>query len=165
MKESLYTLTNEFNEMLAQLEEMEIDPEVLKDTLDSLQAPIEEKVENIIKYSRSLLALADAKKLEAKKLSDSASKDLKKAEMLNKYLEENLRKANIKTLQAGIFSLGWRKGSEVVEIDESKLPENYWKVEEVRKPMSKPDLKLRLKSGVEIPGVSLIRKEDTLVVK
>jgi hypothetical protein len=145
------------------MEENEMDDQTAADTLEALQMPLETKVENIVKYMKSLEALADAKKLEAKRLSESASADLKKAEWFKNYMADNLKKAGITKLQAGVFSLGWRKGSEVVQVDETKLPENYWKVK--REPMSKTDLKVRLKSGVEIPGVSLVRKEDTLVVK
>jgi hypothetical protein len=104
MSNSLYNLTNDFASVVNHLEEMELDSEVLQDTLDSLQAPIEEKVENIVKYMKSLEALADAKKLEAKRLSDSASSDLKKVEWFKNYMADNLKKANITKLQAGIFT-------------------------------------------------------------
>ena len=77
----------------------------------------------------------------------------------------NLIHAGIKKIDAGLFKIGFLKGREVVEVDESKLPDNYWKVEEVRKPMSKTDVKVRLKSGVEIDGVKLTREPDTLQIK
>ena len=166
---NLYTLTNEFNEMASQLEEMELDPEVFQDTLDSLQAPIEEKIENIVKYMKSLEALADAKKLEAKKLSDSASSDLKKAEFFKNYMADNLKKANINTIQAGVFQLKFKKGSEVVLVDETKTPSfaeapNLYLYQEP-KLISKPDLKKLIQSGKEIQGVKIVRNPDALVVK
>jgi hypothetical protein len=136
-----------------------------------MQAPIEEKVENIVKYMKSLEALVDAKKLEAKRLSESASADLKKVEWFKNYMADNLKKAGITKLQAGVFSLGWRKGSEVVQVDESKLPtfEEYPAiyVEQEPKLLGKTDLKKMLKSygGQEIPGVSIVRNEDTLTIK
>jgi cell division septum initiation protein DivIVA len=161
---NLYQLTNDFMEIVNQLEEMELDSEVLQDTLDSLQAPIEEKVENIVKYMKSLEALADAKKLEAKRLSDSASSDLKKVEWFKNYMADNLKKANITKLQAGIFSLGWRKGTEVVQVDVNKLPMEYHKQTYV--PMTKTELKYLIKEeGKEIPGVSIVRNEDSLTIK
>ena len=161
---TLYTLTNEFLAVTKQLEELDLDPEAVKDTLDSLQAPIEEKVENIVKYIRSLEALAEAKKAEAKRLQESAATDLRRIEWLKEYTADNLRQANIQKLQAGLFSLGFRKGSEVVEIDETILPKEYF-VHPEPKPMGKADLKKLLKEGFEIPGVSLVRKDDTLQIK
>jgi FKBP-type peptidyl-prolyl cis-trans isomerase len=163
---NLYTLTNEFMEIVKYMEDLELDPEVLQDTLDSMKAPIEEKVENMVKYMKSLEALADAKKLEAKRLSESASADLKKAEFFKNYMADNLNKAGIKKLQAGVFSLAFKTGSEITVVDESKLPEEYWAVQDpVLKPIGKPQLKKLLQSGIEIPGVSLVRNPDSLVVK
>jgi hypothetical protein len=161
---SLYTLTNEFMEIVNQLEEYELDHETFNSTLDSLQAPIEEKVENIVKYMKSLEALADAKKLEAKRLSESASADLKKAEYFKNYMTDNLKKAGINKLQAGVFTLGWRKGSEVVKVDETKLPSTCW-IAQPDKPMNKTELKTLVKEMGEIPGVTLVRNPDSLVVK
>lgn len=161
---NLFELTSEFKQTVSRLEEMDLDHEVFQDTMDALQAPIEEKVENIVKYMKSLEALADAKKREAKRLSDSASADLKKVEWFKNYMADNLNKAGIKKLQAGVFALSFRKGSEVVEVDENKLPLDYY-VPQEPKPMSKTELKKMLKDGMEIPGVKIVRKEDTLTIK
>lgn len=161
---SLYVMTQEFIEIADQLEEMELDAETIKDTLDSVQAPLEQKVENIVKYMRSLEALSAARKEEAKKLTELAGKDLKKAECLKKYMTDNLKNANIKELQAGIFSLKFKKGTESTVINESELPEQYW-IPQEPKPMSKTELKKLLKEGQEIPGVSLVRGEESLVIK
>ena len=98
MSHSLYTLTNEFSGIVAELEEYDLDPEVFQSTLDSLTLPIEQKVENIIKYMKSLESLAEAKKAEAKRLSESAASDLKKAEWFKAYMADNLTKAGIKNL-------------------------------------------------------------------
>jgi hypothetical protein len=166
---SLYQLTNDFLAIVGQLEEYDLDPEVFQSTLDSLQAPIEQKVENIVKYMKSLEALAEAKKVEAKRLSESAASDLKKVEFFKNYMADNLKKAGINKLQAGVFSLGWRKGSEVVQVDESKIPpyEFYSHLYTVQKPqfLGKTELKKLIKEGQEIPGVSLVRNPDSLVVK
>jgi hypothetical protein len=175
MSNSLYNLTNDFAAVVNHLEEMELDSDVLQDTLDSLQAPIEEKVENIVKYMKSLEALADAKKLEAKRLSDSASSDLKKVEWFKNYMADNLKKANITKLQAGIFSLGWRKGTEVVKVNEEEVPTSVQTIAKhfnLREPqpdkvISKTELKKILKENpeIKIPGVSIVRNPDSLVVK
>ena len=52
----------------------------------------------------------------------------------------------------------------MVEVDESILPEEYF-VPQPSKPIGKPELKKAIKSGKVIPGVKLVRKEDTLQIK
>jgi hypothetical protein len=180
MSNSLYNLTNEFiaamdniNDLIE--EGMDISERAYADTLEMLQMPLEEKAENIVKYMKSLEALADAKKLEAKRLSEAASKDLKKAESLKAYMADNLKKANITKLQAGIFSLGWRKGTEVVKVNEEEVPTSVQTIAKhfnLREPqpdkvISKTELKKILKENpeIKIPGVSIVRNPDSLVVK
>jgi hypothetical protein len=164
MMGSLYELTTQFLQFKNWLEENDLDDQAAMDTLEALQMPLEEKVENIVKYMRTLEALADAKKLEAKRLSESASADLKKVEWFKSYMADNLKKAGITKLQAGVFALGFRKGSEVIQVDETLLPDEYWI--DVPTPLGKKELKDRVKlNGETIPGVSIIRKPDSLVVK
>lgn len=171
MMGSLYEITQEFMEFQKQLEDMDLDDQTFSDTLDSAMWSIEIKAENIIKHMKTLEALADAKKLEAKRLSDSASSDLKKVEFFKNYLADNLKKANISKLQAGVFSLGFQKGREVVKIDEERIPHTITingTVNQIAKYETKFDkvlVKKLLKEVNEIPGVSLVRNPDSLVVK
>jgi hypothetical protein len=166
---SLYDLSIEFLQVAQALEEMDLDQETIEDTLESFQGSIEEKAENIIKYTKNLEAMAEARKAEAKRLNELVAKDTKKAERLLNYLDESLRMIGKKKLTAGIFEVGYRKGVEVVKVDESRLPlfverpDLYIPVEP--KPIGKPELKKMLKEGAEIPGVTLERNPDKLVVK
>jgi hypothetical protein len=164
MSNTLYEMSNQILEIKSQLEAAGAEPELINDTLDSLIMPIEQKAENIIKLTKEWEAIAEAKKAEAKRLSESAAADLKRAENLKAYLQYNLQAMHINKLQAGVFSLGFKKGSEVVEINEKELPKQYF-VPQPPKPIGKPELKKLVKAGEEIPGVSLVRKPDSLVVK
>lgn len=161
---NLYDLTNEFLELANQLEEMELDEQLVKDTLDGATISLEEKAENIIKYAKNLQAAAEARENEAKRLTTLAKADLKKSQSLLNYLDQNLKMLNKSKLTAGIFEVKYRKGLEVVEVDEVKLPKQYF-VPQPPKPMGKTELKKLVKEGQTIEGVTLVRKPDTLVVK
>jgi hypothetical protein len=162
---NLYTLAIEFLEAANQLENMDLENDVVADTLEALQMPLEVKAENTIKYIKNLEAMAQARKDEAKRLTEQAAKDLKKAERLTNYLDDALKMLNQKQLTAGIFQLSFKKGSEVVQVDETQLPKEFWKVETVEKPFDKPTLKKYLKEGLEIPGVKVVRNPEKLVIK
>jgi hypothetical protein len=163
---SIYSLTQDFLAVQSQLEERDLDAKTVADTLETLQIPIEDKAENIIKWAKNLQAMSEVRKNEAKRLTELASKDEKKAERLLGYLDEALKLINKKNLTAGVFEVWYRKGSEVIEIDPLRLPQEYWIIPEPKpQPFDKPKLKKLVKSGVNIPGVSLVRKEDTLQIK
>jgi hypothetical protein len=159
----LYEEAALFREARLQIEEMDLDPIMVKDTLDSIQAPLAEKVENIVKFMKNLEADEVAYKAEADRLKEKADSTKKKREWLKAYLDENLKVAGISELKAGVFNIKYRKGSEAVQVDESVLPEDYWIP--AYKPLSKTDLKKMVKEGKEIPGVSIVRNPDSLVIK
>lgn len=162
---SLYELTQDFLMVAQQLEEMDLDEETIQDTLESLKQPIEKKAENIIKFVKNIEAMAAARETEAKRLKEAAASDLKKAEKLIRYLDETLQQLDINNLTAGPFQLKYKQGSEIVEIDEVLLPKEFWIVEEVKKPLPKPELKKLIKAGRFIPGANIIRNSDKLVIK
>ena len=166
---SLYDLSKQFTKALEDIdylieEGFDVSDDAYADTIEALQMPIEQKVENTIKYIKSIEALAEARKLEAKRLKEIADAELKKADRLKNYISDGLKTAGITNIQAGIFKVSFKKGSEVTVIDEAKLPEWAF-VPQEPKPMSKTDLKAMIKNGAEIPGVSLVRNPDSMVVK
>ena len=163
---SLYSLTTEFLQVANQLEEMELDQETISDTLESLQLPLEDKAENIIKYAKNIQAMAEARKNESKRLAELARADEKRAERILSYLDDSMKMMGKKKLTAGVFQVGYRKGVEVVEVDTERLPPEYWILPEVKpQPIGKPELKKIIKEGKEIDGVRLVRKPDSLTVK
>lgn len=161
---SLYVYTQEFLEVMAQMNEMDLTAETVRDTLESYEAHISEKAENIIKYSDELKAEAEMLKAQAKKFSEAAAKKLKKADDLVAYLDENLKKMGIKELQAGMFKLSYRAPSKVTLVDEALLPKKYF-IKQDPKPMSKPELKKLVEAGTKIPGVSIVDGVSNLQVK
>jgi len=164
MMKSLYQYTNDFLAVKAELDELDLDSETYADTLEQYEADIADKAENIIKYRNELLGLAELQKEEAKNLVEAAKAKEAKAASLVKYLDETMKAIEAKELQAGVYKLDYRKGSEVVEVDEDKLPKKYF-IPQPSKPMSKPELKKLLKEGKEIEGVCLKRNPDSLQIK
>lgn len=161
---SLYGYTQEFLAIKEQMEQMELGAETVRDTLESYEANISEKAENIIKYSDELKAEAEMLKAQAKRFSEAATMKQKKADDLLSYLDENLRKMDIKELQAGMFKLSYRKPSKVTLVDVDLLPKEYFIAQEP-KPMGKTELKKLVEAGEKIPGVSIVNGSSNLQVK
>lgn len=165
MTQTLYHYTNDFLEVKAKLDEL-YDPEdeVYIDTLEYYEDNIATKAENIIKYREELLGLAELQKAEAKRLAESAKAKENRAEALLEYLDSSLKAMELDSLQAGLYKLNYRKGREIVEVDEDSLPDEYW-IEQPKKPMSKPELKKLIEGGLEVKGVCIKRNPDSLQIK
>lgn len=162
--QSLYYYTKEFLEVKAELDMLDLDDETYQDTLESYEGNIAEKMENIIKYQKELLGLAAIQKEAAKELTEASKAKEAKAESLVKYMDQTMKAIGSKSIQAGPYHLGYKKGSESTVVDEALLPKKYW-VAQPKKPMSKPELKKLIQSGTKIKGVQLVRAEDSLVIK
>lgn len=164
MGQSLYHYTAEFLEVKAGLEALDLNAEDFSDVLESYEDNIAAKMENVIKYQKELLALASVQVAEAKLLTEAAKAKEVKAEALRVYMDQTMKAIGSTSLQAGAYSLGYKKGSESTVVDESSLPKEYW-VKQPDKPMGKPELKKLIKAGTKIEGVQLVRAPDSLVIK
>ncbi len=155
----------EIAQQYAIIKDMDLDEEVLQNTLEALQGTLEEKADNITKIMKELELTAEAKKSEAKRLQESAQADLKKVERLKDYLHHNLSLAGVKKLNTGTFNISIMKGREAVKVDLEKLPSEYW-ITPDPVPISKTELKKIMKEQeINIDGVEIIRNPDTLQIK
>ena len=69
---SLYELTANYETILNLLYDEETDEQMILDTLESIEGDIEEKADGYAKIIKELEARRDARKAEAKRLTDSA---------------------------------------------------------------------------------------------
>ena len=70
MNISLYELAAEFRETAATLADMDLPPEVVADTLESIRLPIEQKAGQVAAFIRNLEATADQIKAAEKQMAD-----------------------------------------------------------------------------------------------
>lgn len=160
---TLYQITDTIRQLQDYIESGEVDEEVIRDTLESWEGELEQKLENTYKYVKTLEAHAKAKEDEAKRLKEEAQRDKNHAEKLMKGMEMYLDMIGKREVKTPLFTFKFYKGREVVDIDESKLPDDYWQT--YRKPISKTELKKLIESGKEIEGVQIVRNPDYLKVR
>jgi len=157
----LYQLTDDYRRALAALEDSDHDPEVIRDTLDGMLAPIEEKAANVAAYVLNIEAEAEAvEKAEAKLKARRLALE-KRAAWLRDYLKANMEACGIQeiTAQDKTFRIRLRQNPEAVELDDSlpELPEHFWRIKTIREP-DKPAILAALKAGQNVPGARLVRR-------
>lgn len=157
----LYQMSEEMLRIQAQLEEMDLDDKTMADTMNSISSDLglPEKVEGSVKMMKSFEAEAKALKEEAKRLTDRAKASENKAKWLKEYLASNLTVAGVKSLDAGIFKVGFRKTPPSVQIDEGATVPDAFLVPQDPK-VDKTNLKKWLKDGNEVEGISLVSGES-----
>ena len=151
---NLYELSVAFQEV----QNMDLDPEVMQDTLDSIEDAIENKAENIAKLIRNLESDVTAYKEEEDRLKTKRQATENKVKWLKTYLEDNMKLTGKTKFKSGMFNFSIQKNPASVNItDEKAIPEEFL----IQQPpkVDKTSLKDILKRGIEVPGAELKQTE------
>ena len=151
---NLYELSQNF---LA-VQDMDLEPETLKDTLDSIEDAIEDKAENIAKWIRNLEADKKAFEEEEKRFKDKKQAADNRIKSLKQYLEDNMRLIGKTKFKAGVFSFAIQNNQPSVEVfDEALIPKQFLIEQPVK--IDRAGIKELLKAGEEVPGAALKQTE------
>ena len=153
----------EIADSMKQLESMSEEDESLVEYLDSIQLQFNDKVNNIVKFSRSLELSAAAIDFEIKRLTDLKKSFERKNDRLKDYVKHSMEAHDITEVKTDIAKLSFRKSQVVVIDDENKLPDDVF-VEKVTRSVNKTLIKELLDKGEIVQGAH-IEKKNNLQIK
>ena len=162
---TIYELTDEYVELLNMLEDPEIDPEVLADTMEGLSGEIEAKADGYAKVIAELNAAIAGLKAEIERLTN------RKTTMENnvKYLKSTLQFAMETTgktkFKTDLFSFSVQKNPASVVIDEpylENIPDKYLIPQDPK--IDKAKIKEDLKAGIDI-GIAHLEQSQSLRIR
>ena len=148
----LYELTENYLQLLEMAEDM--DPELLRDTLESIQESIEDKAENTAKLIKSLEADVKAIKEEEKRLADRRKALEKKIENIKDYLREQLELAGIDKVKRPTITVSIQNNPPSVRVVNEELIPSHFMIPQPPK-LDKKGILEKLKHGENVPGVEL----------
>lgn len=151
---NLYELSIAFQEV----QNMDLDPEVMKDTLDSIGGTFENKAENMAKLIRNLESDRLAYKEEEDRLKTKRQAVENKLEWLKTYLKDCMKLTGKTKFKSGVFKFSIQKNPVSVNITNKKIiPEDYLIPQPPK--VNNTTLKKALKDGIEVPGAELKQTE------
>ncbi|HFK0190637.1 TPA: siphovirus Gp157 family protein [Listeria monocytogenes] len=152
---TLYSIQEKYQQLLNLAEQL--DPETLKDTLESIDDELETKAENVSFIIKELEGQSLILEKETKRLAERKNTINNNVKRLKQSLFDAMITANKQKIKTNLFTLDIRKNppSIIVE-DESKLL-NYL-IEQPKK-IDKTKLGDDLKKGIEVPGAKIIQTE------
>lgn len=151
---NLYELSITFQEV----QNMDLDPEVMKDTLDSIGGTFENKAENMAKLIRNLESDRLAYKEEEDRLKTKRQAVENKLEWLKTYLKDCMKLTGKTKFKSGVFKFSIQKNPVSVNITNKKIiPEDYLIPQPPK--VNNTTLKKALKDGIEVPGAELKQTE------
>ena len=158
---ALYLLTQEFREAAEKLADAELPDEVIADTLESLQFPIEEKAKNVAMVIRNIEASAKAIKEAADAMILRAKSEENRAKHLKGYLQSAMEATGITKIESPYFVISLRNNPKSVVIDaESQIPADYMREVPATYSPDKTLIKKAIQDGYEVPGCHLTRTQS-----
>ncbi|MFT8477701.1 MAG: siphovirus Gp157 family protein [Liquorilactobacillus sp.] len=149
---NLFELTVKYKELA---DRDDLDPEMIKDTLDSIEDTFNSKVDNIATWIERNQMNVDWLTKKIQELRELQTSLKNKNKQLNQYLTDAIDSAGYKEVKTDNHFLKPRNyRPSVIVSDESVVPESYKNVEQVTK-IDKKLLYEDLKNGKDINGVEL----------
>lgn len=129
---TLYEITGELLELQNMIEEG-ADPDVVNDTIESVEFDLEQKAEGYVMVIRNLEAQAKAIKDEEKRLREKRVSAENGIERLKKRLFDSMNATGKKKLNAGVFTLSVQKNGGalpvIIDADVENMPKEMLKME------------------------------------
>lgn len=134
MSETMYKLKGDYLALLYMLEDPDVDPEVIKDTLEAVKGEIEVKAEGYVGVIREMEAAANARKQEGKRLMDSAKNYENGIKRLKDYIRDTMDELNVPEIDTGIHTIRVQNngGQRALWMDTiENIPDEYLKTVQV----------------------------------
>ncbi|ANK60052.1 siphovirus Gp157 family protein [Loigolactobacillus backii] len=154
---SLYELTGAYQQLIDLADEN--DPEVVEDTMQSINDAIEDKAIGYAKVIKSIDADINELKEESNRLNDRASRLLNTKKRLQDNLMAAFKLTGTSKVKSPLFTVSVRNNAPSVVVNDGlKIPVDYY----VEHPMtiSKQKIKDAIKKGKEVPGAELTRTKS-----
>ena len=155
---TLYEITDEYRQLLEIAEDPDMDPDVLRDTMEAIDADLEDKADGYAKVIRTLEAEeagldTEIKRLQARKSAVAGSKARIKGA-----LEASMRATGKLKFKTQLFSFGIQKNPASVVLAEGKVPTEYCILQE---PIpDKKRIAAELKAGAHFDWAELRQTES-----
>lgn len=112
-----------------------------------------EKIDAFVQFLRSRQAKIDYLREEARAFTNAARAIENKLERLKEHYQYVMQSHGVTKVSGNVFTASIRKTA-VADVDEAKLPEQWWNVKTTRTP-AKADILRALKRGEEVPGATI----------
>lgn len=162
---NLYEITQDYLQIMQMMEDPELDPQTLADTLEGIEGELEIKAENYAKIMKNIEGDIEALENEIRRLTSrkkTMENNIKNMKTALKNMMELTGKTKFKT---ELFSFGIRKNAPAVVMDEQyieNIPREFIRVKEE---VDKTAIKEALNAGFDLEGIAHLEQSQSLSIK
>jgi len=157
MNVSLYQLAAEYRRDLEQLADLDLPPETVADTLESLGGELEVKAQNVVAFMRNLESTASAIKDAEAQMAARRRAIENRVTSLKRYVLDAMQYNGIQRIDCPYFTISIAKNPPAVDVfDERQLPKDYFTDPPPPPPqVNKKLIAQAIKDGHDVPGARL----------
>lgn len=154
---TLYQLAAEHSDALARLEDLDLPPEAVADTLESLGGELQAKAQSVVAFLRNLETTAEAIKQAEASMAARRKALENRASSLKAYVLDAMQHHGIQKIECPLFAVSIAKNPPAVEIEDERLiPDDY----RTSPPPPPPQVDKKLiaqaiKDGFDVPGARM----------
>ena len=163
---TLYEITGMYETLLQMAEDPDVDPEVLKDTMEGIEGEFDDKADGYAKVIAQLKAEAEVIKKEADRLTARKRALEANAERIKATLEAAMIAADRRKFKTALFSFGIQKNPPKVVMDTDDImaiPPEYIILPEPVADLTA--IKDALKQGIELEGIAHLEQGESLRIR
>ena len=149
----LYELTSSYEQLLEMAEQL--DEETLRDTLESINEAIEEKVENTAYVIKSLEANVKIIDEEVKRLQAMKSTQQRNIKSLKEYIQESMEKVGLGKIEGSLIKVSIQNNPPSVRLDDDFKIGKY--LVSVEPKFDRKAILSDLKQGLDVPGAEIVQ--------
>lgn len=163
---TLYNITNDYMQLMQMMEDPEMDPQTLSDTMEGIEGELEVKAESYAKVMKNLEADVVGIKAEIDRLSErkkTIENNIKKMKETLQFAMETTGKTKFKT---ELFSFGIRKNAPAVVMDEpyiENVPERFLKYSDPT--INRSAIKEAIQKGENLEGLAHLEQSTSLSIR
>jgi len=154
---TLYQLAAEHRDSLEKLADLDLPPEVVADTLESLGGELQVKAQNVVAFMRNLESTASAIKEAEGQMAARRKAIENRVGRLKQYVLDAMQQNGIQRIDCSLFAISIAKNPPSVDVyDERQIPTHYYT--DPPPPPSQLDKKLiaqAIRDGHDVPGARL----------
>lgn len=162
---ALYVIADQYLQDVAKLQDLDLDPQTVADTLEGLSGDLEVKATNVAMFIRNLESLADQIKHAEATMSARRKAIEARADAVREYLLTNMQRTGISKIDSPYLHIALRNNPPSVIVDDVTLiPERYMRQAPPPPPVpDKKEIAAALKFGEKVPGVHLETKQTVTI--
>lgn len=163
---SIYELTADYIQIMEMMEDPDLDPQVLADTMEGIDGALEDKAEAYAKIMRNLDGDIEALEEEVRRLTSrkkALENNIQRMKAALQGMMEVTGKTKFKT-QLFSFNIQRNAPAVIIDIDDvANMPEEFLKF---RAPeVNKTAIKEALQNGADLEGIAHLEQSHSLRIK